>query len=225
MAKVQAIMSAFYDDPAEDRYIRRIANRFEELNNIPVRILTEDDVAGIELTYPHFARYHAWSLVPEDTERLIYMDTDIIPIKPLPQLPDEDFAAVTDSDKINDDAKKQWPLMRHVKRYFNSGFFIANRKLEPVFQEVLARQTTANNAAWPWFRDQTLLNLEVQMAAKAGKISVRILPREWNHLALLDDELVEDAYMLHVSGIHPAMKLRFINYILDAFCPPGVQDE
>lgn len=221
MAKVQAIMSAFYDNPDEMKYVRRIADRFEELNNIPVKILTEDDVDLDKLTYPHFARYLAWGLVPQDTERIIYMDNDMIPVKPLPPLPEEDFAAATDCDKINEDAKKRWPLMRYAKRYFNSGFFIANRKLEEVFFEVLARQTTANEAKWPWFRDQTLLNLEVQMAVREGKISVKILPREWNYMALLDEEPVEGAYMIHASGIHTAMKLRFINYILDAFCPVG----
>lgn len=225
MPKVHALMLAMYDSDEDLNYVRRIADRFEELNNIPVRTLTPADVGDIKekLVYPQFARYYGWNFVPEDVEYMIYMDTDLIPVKPLPELPTEDFSAVSDIAVLNEDVKKQWALFKTAQCYFNSGFFIASRKMKPIFEEVLLRQTTAHKAKWPWFHDQTLLNIEVQMALRVGRISVRMLPKEWNHLAIMDLETVKDAYMLHVAGIHVSVKLRFINYILDAFC--GRKDE
>lgn len=222
MPKVQGVIFAHFADPKDYDYTQEMADRFEDLNNIPVRIFTSEDLDYTKLTYPHFGRYKVWELVDAGVEQIIYMDTDMVPLRPLPELPIEDFAAAPDNAQISKEVMEKWrPAFQHAKHYYQSGFFIAKRKTNKVFQRMLLLQTTGNDARLPWLRDQTMLNIEIQIAAKAGDLSVKSLSKQWNHVAMTDSEYVDDVYMMHVTGVHPEVKMRFVHYILNAFCPKG----
>lgn len=215
MAKVQAVTVALHTKTDDFDRVRRVANRFEKLNEIPVKILRNRDLGGTYLSYPTFGRYHMWRLVPPDTETIVYFDYDILPLRPLPKLPSEDLAAVPGNPEQVADVKKYWPIFRRNAEmdYFNSGLLVLTRKTEKLFADVLARQTHANEAKWPWLRDQTLLNIEAQVAVQNGDITYKQLPKSWNYLVLGERDLVADPHMIHFArgGDH---RLRLMDILL-----------
>ena len=160
-------------------HAKRVVKRFEQLNDMPVQLVTASDAVALPLFDPHFARYFAWRLVPASVEKIIYFDTDILPLWPLPELPDVDFAAVPENSKHADFMRAKTPMLKSVDAYFNSGFFIASRKTEAVFDRMVARQTSAKYGPKPQLWDQPLLNVEVQTAVCMNEITYQSLPLKW----------------------------------------------
>ena len=189
--------------------IKVIADRFTRLNNIPVRIIVESDVKDVTLVLPEFARYYAWQLVPKDTERIIYFDYDILPVRKLPMLPNSDFAAIREKSKLADYAMETTPVLNEAKLYFNTGFFIAGRKFELICDRVLARQTAlVSNAS---AKDQTIVNVEVQTAVRMGEIGFEELSNQWC-MAAWDITLQSDPYMAHyISLTNSEIKPRIVS--------------
>lgn len=214
---VSAIMTAIYASADQRKYTQRVADCFSELNGIPVRVLQNSDFAGEFLSSAHFARYYGWQFVSPETEKLIYLDADILPLRPLPPLPDVDFAAAPDHEGTCDKARNNFPILKRVHDYFNSGFFIAGRKTEPLFQSVLDRQSHAGGMAEPWYKDQTLLNIEIQLAVKNGDLTFEMLPKSWNYLAISDSVVVQDPYMLHLTGVKNSNATKLAHYIINHF--------
>ena len=199
MANTIAIMTAVdtqYPDILD--CVKIIADRFTRLNDIPVRIITDIDMLDTQLVAPHFARYHAWRFVPPETEHLIYFDYDILPIRKLPALPKSDFAAVVENSKLADYSKNTIPLLNEAKIYFNSGFFVAGRKTEKIFERMLTRQTALVSAALTL--DQTLLNVEVQTAVRMNEIVFEELPNRWC-MASWDITVQSDPCMVHYIAL------------------------
>lgn len=192
--------------------IRRIAERFTQLNDIPVRIILERDLPGVYLSAPQFARYHAWDLLPQDVDKLIYFDTDILPMRKLPPLPDVDLAAVPDCKMTTDFIYPRFPLLKQFGKYFSSGFMIATRRTLPIFRRVLARQMSGEDK-YPWLNDQTLMNVESVLAIQNGEITFKLLSKRWACMPV-HHEPTPDPYMMHFTGV-PDQKLRIINYLLE----------
>lgn len=215
MSDTVGIMTAIWVDEPFKRAIRKVASRFERLNRIPVRVIEDADLTGEFLSSPYFARYHAWRFVPRDTERIFHFDADIIPLKPLPPFPDADFAAVQDRALYADKYAECWPIFRKNKHYFNAGVFMATRKTEPLFKRMVLQQTHAVDGGWPWIYDQTMLNIEVQTAVEMGEITYASLPKQWNNLALLDEERVPGPCMLHLAGPTHMYKMYLVEHIVD----------
>lgn len=193
-------------------WIEKIVGRFQRLNNIPVRVITDNDVADLPLCAPHYARYYAWRFVPKTTERIIYMDFDVLPVHPLPtKPPDADFAAITEQSRWADSAKDVIPLIGRKKTYFNSGFLIVKRSAEYIFDRMIARQTVAEGG--PFVLDQTPLNVEVQLAVELDGLKFELLPSHWC-MAFWDMDIRSDPCMVHYISM-PEQKLRAIGILVD----------
>lgn len=189
--------------------IKVVADRFTRLNNIPVRIIVDADIQDLPVVLPDFARYYAWRFVPPETERIIYLDYDILPVGKLPRLPSSDFAAVRERSKLADYAMDTIPVLNEAKIYFNAGFFIAGRKFELICNRVLARQTALVSSASA--NDQTLLNMEIQTAIRMGEIEFEELPNRWC-MAAWDITLQSDPYMAHyISLTNSEIKPRIVS--------------
>lgn len=209
-----AVMAAVFASENEKRYVRSIADRFTRVNDIPVRILTDSDFPGVYLAGPHYARYHVWDIVDQKVDRVIYIDTDTLALRPLPPLPDVDFAAATDQDYSVADGLAFSPLLNDAGCYFCSGFFIATRKTRAVFRRVLDRQMFFRNANPSWRIDQTPLNIEVQLAVRRGEITFELLSPKWLFLAMRHEITPESPHILHFSGLPPDKKLRVVHHFV-----------
>lgn len=200
-----------FDPPDIRKHVERLINRFTQLNDMPVRLICGDDLNGLTLVDPHFARYYAWQLVPKHVDKIVYFDTDVLPLWPLPELPDEDFSAVEETGVYAGASKKQIPLLKRANSYFSTGFFVAGRRTEPLFKRMIARQTTATEGPLLW--DQALMNVEVQTAVIMEELSYRALPREWccTHWNLSPEQ---SACMAHFPGGGP-LKIRLLGHMAD----------
>lgn len=201
MSETQAVMVSVDAGKYAKAYMAQIAKRFERLNDIPVRMIDEDDLRKFKFAHPHFSRYAMWKILPSTVDRVIYFDTDIVPMRPLPELPEEDFAAAPEAQWIYDQVSQHWPILAEAGHFFNSGVFVAKRSTEELFDTILDKQTSAGNGDLPWLRDQTMLNVEVQTAVKRGKLTYKRLSSEWNQLTQNATEFVENPCMLHFAGI------------------------
>lgn len=216
--KTCAVMAAIWMEPSLVEIVRRIAERFERLNNMEVRVIVDQDLSGKFLSSSYYAKYHAWKQVPSDIERIIYLDTDMLPLRPLPELPDVDFAAAPERKEIYDECSAAWPIIQRTGTYFNAGMLIATRKAEHIFQRMILRQTHSIGGEAPWFGEQSFMNIEVFSAVEAGEITFQQLPRSWNQLILIDtyEPPPPEAHMLHFAGGHNA-KLRIISHAMEQF--------
>jgi hypothetical protein len=101
-------------------------------------------------------KLHAWDLVPDDCDAILYADLDIYPQDPVPPsvaLADVDFACVRDrwDDAEVNRVADAIGLPRH--QYFNAGLFYARRAAAPMME---AASLFFDRLKW---YDQTGLNL------------------------------------------------------------------
>jgi lipopolysaccharide biosynthesis glycosyltransferase len=212
--KTCAVTAAIWTPAEYIEALKRVTARFEQLNDMEVRVMTDKDLHGKFLSSNHYARYHAWNFVPSDIERIVYFDIDIIPLRPLPELPKADLCATRERDEIFKQYSDWWPVVGRAGMCFNSGLVIATRKTENIFQRMLLRQHHGWNREFPWV-DQPILNVEVFSAVEAGEITFKEIPRSWNSLILVDDEPEpDDPYILHLAG-GKASKMHLVQHVLD----------
>ena len=211
--KTCAVMAAIWTKPDVKAAVERVAKHFEQLNEMPVRLILGADLRGNFLSASEYAKYFAWRLVPPDVERIVYLDYDMFPARKLPALPDVDFAAAPAVDGVFEEVAKCWPVIQRAGVYFDAGFIIATRKTERIFNRMMLRQMHAVGREMPWRGDQTMLNVEVQSAVEEGDITFKLLSKRWNNLVLLDPDLVDDPIMLHLSEGGPH-RLRLVDYVL-----------
>lgn len=210
--KTWGVMAAIYMGPEQRGYVQQVAERFKRLNKMPVRVIHDGDLPGVYLANGHWARYYAWDIVPSDVERIIYMDTDMLPLRALPELPDVDFAAPTDYDTTKNMVLNSVPYLKEKGIYFNSGFFIATRKTRKAFRRVLDLMPSEIFPP-PFFADQTPLNIEIQRGLDRNELTFKLLSQKWSCLPL-HDARIQDPYMVHCTGIKWQKKLQFVNYFL-----------
>jgi len=168
-------------------------DEFERLNGIRPQVITDEDVKGIDYGVPHFIKAWLWDLVPKNVDRVLFLDADVLPVKPIDSIMDVPFAAVMDIGK-------KWRMhgIRILVRsdiYVNTGVFIATRETQEVFDKLkLFAASTAD--AWSNIYEQTILNILLQ-----EKIGITVLPDAWNWQMYYNQRKgIEHAKFLHFFG-------------------------
>lgn len=175
--------------------VGRIANRFEKLNGAKLNIHTYVPPGLPKGVHPTFYKAWIWDMVPPNVDRVMFMDYDIIPVRPLGPLPYCDFGAcegILGTPK----ARKVFPFFRnHI--YFNAGFFLASRATQRLFEVIKALVTQ--------FRPETLLRLHEQpilsMLMHTQIDNTICLPNEWNCQLSMKGNRNGPTKMLHFNGL------------------------
>ena len=122
--------------PEVQDIIRRSSERFRRLNPIdgfvqPLVMLFSS--AWNDLHSPHWVKARVWTFVPSHVDRVVWLDSDCVPITPMDPWPDCPFAAVEDQwiGWWRDAAADKRLAM--LDRYFNAGVWIATRETIPMF--------------------------------------------------------------------------------------------
>lgn len=169
------------------------SGEFERLNGVCPQIITEKDVEGIDYGVPHFLKAWLWDLVPSSVNRILFMDADVLAIKPIDSIVDAPFAGVQDIGK-------KWRVngIRLLVRsdiYVNTGVFIATRETQEVFNR-LKLFAASKVEAWSNIYEQTLLNILLQ-----EKIGITLLPEKWNWQMYYNQKPgMENSLFLHFFG-------------------------
>lgn len=152
-----------------------IADRFEMLNGRRVRIFHREDLPADALrSHSQYAKAWLWDVVPADTQRILYLDYDIVPLRALPEIPDAPFIAVSDAQWYVEDKLPDTPLFLKTGKYFNSGFFVARRDTRYIFDTIKSLvHTKGREDRQPY--DQPKFNMLVQ-----STVGVTWLPNACN---------------------------------------------
>jgi len=174
-----------------------IADRFEALNNRKMLIIRRDMLPDEALLgHPTYAKAWLWDVVPEDTQRIMYIDFDAAPIRAMPEIPDVPFAAVPDAPWWVSQMCAAHPLFARNKHVFNAGFFVMRRDTKPVFEQLKGFMLNMG------FRDpyngtyeQMPMNHLIQVNFK-----VHWLPGNVHCLVHSSYDEVADARLIHFPG-------------------------
>lgn len=76
-----------------------------------------------------------WDLAHPSTERVCWVDGDMLPVAPLEPLSEAPFAARRDIPWTSGNERlEHFPLFSNIREYFNNGFFTATRDAMPAFE-------------------------------------------------------------------------------------------
>jgi len=116
-----------------------VAQRFEMLNGQRVHIVHKEDLPeDARAVHPEYLLAWLWDVVPKDTQRILHVDTDIVPLRPLPDIPDAPFVAASDCRGYVDRCATRYPVIATSDNFFNEGFFVARRDTQYIFEQLKA---------------------------------------------------------------------------------------
>lgn len=175
-------------------WAKRVAQRFEKLNGIPVHLIDEKFLRRHVCKKPHWGKAFAWHAVTPDVERVVILDADLIPIRPLPELPTEPFSAMCAQMRPGF-IQTRFPLFHPELEswYFSSGLMIATRESVRAFDLVKAFMRATRGRLIPMV-DQSWFNLAVRIALR----DYHPLPQQWNwRTSRYGPEVKPDTLMIH----------------------------
>lgn len=189
------ITLAITSDGFERMVVSRCADRFASLNGARPRIYTRPPKGAPNNIHPAFYKAWIWDMVPDDVERIMFIDYDMVPVRSLGELPECMFGACIGYSGLLATAA-YLPYFR-TRTYFNTGLFLAHRKMRPVFEQLKAFASIDPS--------QTLLgiNEQVPLNILAHAVTVpTVLPAEWNYqIAMPIGNKVESPSMVHFSNM------------------------
>ena len=192
-----AVTISTNETPQIRKLVDRMRVRFEKLNRIELVVLREKDIDYSQsmVVDQRYLKAYLWDYLPSGTDRVIYIDRDMVPMRPLGlgSMPNAIFAAAQDHRKGREEAQEIWPIFKRTGLYFNSGFMVAHRSTEPQFEQVASMQSVMPDHHGCY--DQTLFNLAMQ-----HQWDVAVLPKEYNYCVAIDDQVVERPRMVHCCG-------------------------
>lgn len=174
------------------KFAALLAERFTKINAFPC-VDISDDVCWKCLPDPYWVKPLIWQLVPDETERVLWLDADVFPITRVGPLPAVPFAAVQDIQRSFDADKDTYPPLEGVKSYCNAGVFVAERSAtEELFKEWQKESRARQRSI---FRDQGPLN--ALLHRHFGGFTE--LPMSWNWLVAARPK-PEHPVMAHFAG-------------------------
>ena len=93
MAGYYPITLSFTDDGFIRSVVGRCADRFAKLNGARPRIISKPPEGAPPGVHPAFYKAWIWDIVPDNVDRVMYLDYDIVPLRPLGEIPDCLFGA------------------------------------------------------------------------------------------------------------------------------------
>ena len=189
------VMIAITDDGFARSVISRAADRFGKLNGARTYVITTPPRGAPTDVHPSFYKAWLWDMVPENVDRIMFMDFDIIPIRPLGELPDCEFGACMGYSGLPA-ISKCLPFIQKTGMYFNAGMFLAHRSTRPVFDRVKLFATSLEHSFMRHI-DQAVFNVLMQ-----HEVNVTILPEDWSYqLSVVGGEYVKEPKLLHFSAM------------------------
>lgn len=176
-----------------------IADRFEKLNGKRVHIVRRGDLPKeAQNVRSIYTRPWLWDVLPDDVQNVLVFDYDVVPLRPIPELPDVPFAAAPDSQRYVEERSVEFPTIATSGLYFNAGLFMAHRSTRLIFDQLKAFILDRDIEHPTMYAfDQTAFNLLVQ-----SNIEMTWLPRDYNVIALdSTPEMSSNAVAFHLCGL------------------------
>ena len=139
-----------------EAFAAAVARRFTAISEFPCLDLS-GSMPWKHMKHPSWCKSWIWEFVPADVDRIVWIDADCFPLKPmkLADVPDAPFAAMNDSKGTFNAEKERCAFLKDVTRYFNAGVFVARRDAtEDLMRELGQRmheEVTGNCWDQSWF--------------------------------------------------------------------------
>lgn len=179
-----------------------VVTRFELLNGAAVQVIRRQDLPqSVDLVQPQYLKAWLWDLVPAATQRILFLDFDIIPLRPLPEMPDVPFIASPDVHWYDARMRAMYPSLADG-HYFNAGFFVAHRDTQPCFEQLKSFAVAQGyNAPYENTFEQTPFNHLIQ-----SQFAVHWLPHTVHCMAHTDYPELPTACLLHLAGVQGELR-------------------
>lgn len=182
----------------------QMRDRLMYLNGIDL-VIIKDDVAKIHgcLNEQYWLKAFLWDFAGY-SDRIMYFDSDILPIEPLPNCVMNSqavFAARLDVEATGISQRLQHPLFRGIKKYFNNGFFVAHREsIETIFEPMKEAKSHPIRASCI---EQTWMN---KIVDECG-YPLTVLPNSVCWMPKGEPIPEDGARMIHYAGYNAPAKL------------------
>ncbi len=118
-----------------------MARRLRFFNGVSLSVVTQAQCQyfGFKKRPKQLMKAYLWELARKDTDRIIFMDADMLQVRPLPEYVLQStapYAARLDTESTAANERQSSPLFNGIKDYFNNGFFVATRASLPVFEQI-----------------------------------------------------------------------------------------
>lgn len=191
--------------------VQQIAERFQRLNGMPLRVLGVND-APEGLWNGSWIKPWLWDILPSNVDRVIWFDADIVPVNPMMDILPEsgNFCAVMDVESTKQRMDEVATELRPVKDYFNAGFFVASRAVHPAFNRAKRFMPTRDKPFHLPGYDQNPMNVGI---FEEG-IQVTKLPRELNWMLAFGSAHLDSIRNLHFAGMLNSNRLPYMKILL-----------
>lgn len=169
------------------------------------------------MSCPLMVKAHVWRLVPEQVERIVWIDVDTYVTRPIygNELPTYPFSAVPDpwvATTVADNKDTgEFALYRYLPGYFNSGVFVATRDSIPAFEWAIEQELNLQREDVDWFREQDLLNYAVWTmlgGQRHDDPGWHVMDEAWNYMHSNRLGSMSDAVVIHLAGTKGEEKQR-----------------
>lgn len=186
----------FGDGPFEE-IAARLADRFSKVNGIPAYAIPVADAPPMHSG--NWMKAFLWDWLPEDVERFVWFDSDVVPIASMMEFMPHPGVAFAGCEDVYAGGRQgaEWicPEVEGLDRFVNTGVFVATREFEPV---LVAAREMMNQTEWTQ-RDQIPINLKLPEHLPASKVGA--LPPICNWMFGFGTNPPRDIRMLHLAGL------------------------
>jgi hypothetical protein len=197
------ILHTIEDRPGSEQHALAAAARFEQLNGIKPQVVMRTDT-GVNVNRYWYSAW-IWDVVPKDVEYVLCMDSKVLPVRKLPELPELKFAASMDRhDRVNQGIAHS-SVVQRTGKYFQMHVFLAHRDTQPVFEQLKALHDDPkfntydgkpSDLGFDSRGNFTPMNELIQ-----SNFPVHELPRTWNWLIAYEKQYYFDApYMINFNS-------------------------
>lgn len=171
-----------------------VAKRFTELSDFECLDLS-GSMPWSHMKHPSWCKAWIWDFVPADVERIVWIDADCFPLRPMElcHVPDADFAALPDARGTFTAEQGRCPFLAGLTRYFNAGVFVARRGATEALMRELGERMHEEITGNCW--DQSWFNYLVARDIPDWWE----LPREFN--CNPRSMFCEEPFIIHFAGI------------------------
>lgn len=183
-----------------EQHAQAAAARFEKLNGVKPQVVTREDI-GVDVNKYWYSAW-VWDVVPANVEYVMCIDSKVLPVRKLPELPDLKFAAIMDRHDRVSQGMARSEVMRNSGKYFQMHVFVAHRDTRPIFEQLKQLATAAkynemdgkaNELGFDGRGNFTPMNELIQ-----ANFHVHELSREWNWIITYEKQYYfEYPYMIN----------------------------
>lgn len=190
--------------------------RFAKVNGKTPQLITRDTEPLRDINkywYPLWV----WDYVPEDVDYVLCMDSKVLAVSPLPELPELEFAASMDRHDRVLHGMHYSDFLRETEHVYQPQVFIAHRSTRPAFEELkLLVDLPEYNTPDVRGQDGRAYFVPFNETIQQHCTNIYDLPKEWNwNIGYEKEFYTESPYLINFVAHGTWAYFRYIYMLLE----------